>query len=460
MPCNYKRSAPANPLSPSRPPFPILARTSALTLVLSLFAAGCATLPAEDPPAAVVPGPRVASGGAVTPADRTPPPACPAPPAPAQCPELPPPSSEPMPPPEDPRAYLRPDSIGNLPGLDEDDALAALRAFRQGCTALFSQKAWRTVCAQAEGLGEDARKAAGFFRDAFQPYQVISATSESPEGIVTGYYEPLLRGSRTRTGKYRYPIYAPPQDLITVDLTSLYPDLKHRRLRGRLEGNRLIPYFSREEIDVKQSPLRGLEIAWVDDAVEAMFLQIQGSGQIEFENGERIRVGYADQNGHPFRGIGGVLVRRGELKLEKASMQGIKDWARRNPRKVQQYLNANPSYVFFRELPTDLAGPIGSLGVPLTAERSVAIDPRVVPLGAPVFLSTTFPASNRPLRRLMMAQDTGGAIAGPARADFFWGFGEAAGEVAGRMKQRGQMWVLLPAGYDLESLPPTVKIKR
>lgn len=346
-----------------------------------------------------------------------------------------------------------------MPNLSQDDALAALKAFRQGCTVLFSQKAWRAVCAQAEGIGEDSTRAAAFFREAFQPYQIFAFSTESPEGIVTGYYEPLLRGSRTRTAKYRYPLYAPPQDLITVDLSGLYPDLKHRRLRGRLEGNRLVPYFSREDIEVSQSPLRGLEIAWVDDPVESMFLQIQGSGQIEFENGERIRVGYADQNGHPFRGIGGLLVRRGELKLEQTSMQGIKDWARRNPRKVQQYLNANPSYVFFRELPTDLPGPLGALGVPLTAERSVAIDPRVVPLGAPVYLSTTYPASQRPLQRLMMAQDTGGAIAGPARADFFWGFGEAAGQIAGRMKQKGQMWVLLPRGFDLSTLPPTVKLK-
>jgi membrane-bound lytic murein transglycosylase A len=422
-----------------------------------IFLAGCATPPSAEQAA---PGPAPVSPTVqMTTIAGTSAPSCPAVPEPPQCPELPPPSTDPLPPPEDPRAFLQPAPFDALPNLPEDDSLAALKAFRQGCTALFSQKAWRGVCATAETVGEDANRAAAFFREAFLPYQVISATTGSTEGMVTGYYEPLLRGSRKPTAKYRYPLYAPPQDLVTVDLTSLHPDLKHRRLRGRLEGNRLIPYFSREEIDGKQSPLRGLEIAWVDDAVESMFLQIQGSGQIEFENGERIRVGYADQNGHPFRGIGGVLVRRGELKLEQASMQGIKEWARRNPRKVQQYLNANPSYVFFRELAPDLPGPLGALGVPLTAERSVAIDPRVVPLGAPVYLSTTYPATNRPLQRLMMAQDTGGAIAGPARADFFWGFGDAAGQIAGRMKQRGQMWVLLPKGYDLTTLPPTVKLK-
>lgn len=365
-----------------------------------------------------------------------------------------------MPPPEDPRATLVPASIAALPGWADDNFAAALEAFRKSCPALLGQKSWNRVCGLAEAANGDPARAQNFFMKEFDVFQVLAFATDSPNGIVTGYYEPLLKGSRVRTERYRHPLYAQPQDLITVDLSALHPDLKHRRLRGRLEGNRLVPYFSREEIDSGKTPLKGLELVWVDDAIESLFLQIQGSGQIEFENGERIRVGYADQNGHPFRGIGGLLVRRGELKLEQSSMQGIKEWARRHPRKVQQYLNANPSYVFFRELPTDLPGPLGALGVPLTAERSVAIDPRVVPLGAPVFLATTYPASNRPLQRLMMAQDTGGAIAGAARADFFWGFGDAAGREAGRMKQNGNMWVLLPKDFDLSTLPPTVRIRK
>jgi membrane-bound lytic murein transglycosylase A len=168
-------------------------------------------------------------------------------------------------------------------------------------------------------------------------------------------------------------------------------------------------------------------------------------------------VGYADQNGHPFRSLGALLIRRGEIPAERASMQGIKDWARRNERKVQQFMNENPSYVFFRELPRDLPGPIGSLGVPLTAERSIAVDPRVVPLGVPVYIATTFPNSADPLNRLMVAQDTGGAIAGAVRADFFWGFGDQAGSQAGKMRQAARMWVLLPKGYTppaAQSPPP------
>jgi membrane-bound lytic murein transglycosylase A len=159
-----------------------------------------------------------------------------------------------------------------------------------------------------------------------------------------------------------------------------------------------------------------------------------------------MRVGYADQNGHPFRSLGRALIDNGEIPPERASMQGIKDWARRNPAKVREYLDANPSYVFFRELPRDLPGPLGAMGVPLMAERSIAVDPRVVPLGVPVWLATTYPNASEPLNRLVMAQDTGGAIAGGVRADFFWGFGDAAGAQAGRMRQSGRMWILMPKG--------------
>ena len=170
---------------------------------------------------------------------------------------------------------------------------------------------------------------------------------------------------------------------------------------------------------------------------------------MELASGEVVRLGYADQNGHPYKSIGKLLVERGELTLDQASMQGIKTWGRQNPAKLAELLNQNPSYVFFRELPKDLPGPLGSLGVPLTAGRSLAIDPRVIPQGAPVFLATTWPNSSRELNRLMLAQDTGGAIRGAVRADFFWGFGEEAGSLAGRMKQAGRLWVLLPNGWKM-----------
>jgi membrane-bound lytic murein transglycosylase A len=271
--------------------------------------------------------------------------------------------------------------------------------------------------------------------------------------MITGYYEPLLKGDRVRTERARFPLYAVPDDLVTVDLASVYPELKNLRLRGRLVGNKIVPYSTRKEIEApNNNGFQGKPIAWAEDAVELFFLQIQGSGRIELPDGSHLRVGYADQNGHPYQSIGKLLVERGELKLEQASMQGIKDWGAQNPDKLPDLLAANPSFVFFRELPNGLSGPLGALGVPLTGGRSIAIDPRFIPLGAPVFLATTQPNSPLPMNKLVMAQDTGGAIRGGVRADFFWGFGNEAGELAGRMKQRGRMWVLLPKDYPLTSV--------
>ena len=335
-----------------------------------------------------------------------------------------------------------------LPGFNSDNPQEALAAFKQSCTALIARAEWRRTCNLAISVPGNAKPdlVIAFFRNNFEPYRVVNA-DETDTGTVTGYYEPLLHGSRVRTDKFRYPVYAAPQDLITIDLSDVYPDLKFRRLRGRLVGNKLVPYPDRGEISGDATPLKGLEIAYVDNAVELFFLEIQGSGQIKFPDGSRLRVGYADQNGHPFRSLAGLLIRRGEIRAEHASMQGIKEWARRNPKKVRQFLNANPSFVFFRELPGDISGPIGTLGVPLTAERSIAVDQRVIPLGVPVYLSTTFPGSKQELNRLMVAQDTGGAINGAVRADFYWGFGDDAGALAGRMKQRARMWVLLPNDY-------------
>ena len=269
-------------------------------------------------------------------------------------------------------------------------------------------------------------------------------------GLVTGYYEPLLAGSRTRKAPFLYPVYGVPDDLLTIDLGDLRPDLKGQRLRGRVDGKRVVPYYSRAELEAGGGALKGRALLYVDDPIDLFFLMIQGSGRVRLDSGRTVRVNYADQNGHPYRSIGRLLIDRGDLKAEQASMQGIKAWARSNPAKLAELLNANPSYVFFRETGTgdggDLPGPQGAQGVPITAGRSVAVDPGFVPLGTPVWLATTWPNSARPLERLMLAQDTGGAIRGANRADFFWGFGDEAGREAGRMRQSGEMWLLWPNG--------------
>ncbi len=342
------------------------------------------------------------------------------------------------------KARLEPASFEALPGWADDDIGAAFGAFVEGCTALRTQPRWSDICNRATGLAAaDADAIRAFFETGFVPHRVVGPDPEAP-GLLTGYYEPLLQGSRTPDARFRHPIFAAPDDLITVDLSGVAPDTRNIRLRGRLQGRKLVPYWSRAEIEEGKARLSGRELVWVEDAVELFFLQVQGSGRVRLPDGGTVRVGYADQNGHPYRSIGRVLVDRGELPLEKASMQGIKAWGQANPSRLAALLAENPSYVFFRELPAGDGGPIGALGIPLTPGRSIAVDPNVVPLGAPVFVSTTWPNSPRPLDRLVMAQDTGGAIRGAVRADFFWGFGADAGELAGRMRQPLKMWVLLP----------------
>lgn len=348
---------------------------------------------------------------------------------------------------DQPRGRLAPAAWNDLPDWRFDQLGPALDALLQSCAALANQPAWESVCRTAARLSVKAgsRQLHAYFEGNFLPYQVINGDG-STNGLITGYYEPLLYGSRTRSERYRYPLYRPPDDLLTIDLTSVYPDLKGKRLRGRLEGNRVVPYYSRAEIETGDAPAKGKELVWVDDPVDVAFLQIQGSGQVKLDTGETMRVGYADQNGQPFRSVGRYLIQTRELRLEQTSLQGIRAWARRNPDKLDGFLNFNPSYVFFRELPLNLPGPLGALGVPLTSGRSIAVDQRVVPLGVPVYLATTWPNSKQPLNRLMTAQDTGGAINGAVRADFFWGFGDDALKFAGVMKQSGRMWVLLPKG--------------
>jgi len=329
----------------------------------------------------------------------------------------------------------------------DDDPGAAWQAFLNGCTRLKAHAAWRDSCALAEQLSSTA-SVRDFFQAEFLPYRVANADG-SREGIATGYYEPLLRGSRVKEGPYRYPLYAAPADLLIVDLAEINPELKHLRLRGRLEGRRVVPYYPRADIERGLPALAGKELLWVDDPVDLFFLQIQGSGRVRLPSGELVRVGYADQNGQPYKSIGRYLVEQGELKLEQASMQGIKAWGAAHSAKLDALLNQNPSYVFFREFPQSAGGPVGALGVPLTPERSIAVDPRYIPLGAPVFLATTWPGSTQTLARLVMAQDSGGAIRSAVRADYFWGFGDAAGAQAGRMRQSARMWVLLPRDYPL-----------
>jgi len=330
---------------------------------------------------------------------------------------------------------------------ESDNVLLTWTAWLRSCSVLKQKDAWKKVCDLAEDIKEPSdENIKNYFKKYFNLYSATNLDG-SDTGTITGYYQPILKGSKVKTSHYKVPLYTTPKDLITVDLSEVYPELKSKRLRGKLAGNKLIPYLSRAEIDGQGSPLAGNEIVWVEDPVEAFFLEIQGSGIIQFDNGEAMQIGYADQNGYPFKAIGSTLVQKKEITMAEASMEGIKNWARKNITKLRDFLNMNASYVFFRKLPNDLPGPIGALGVSIEAERSVAIDPKFIPLGAPIFLSTTQPNASEPLERLMVAQDTGGAIRGGVRADFYWGSGEEAGRKAGSMKQQGKIWTLLPRDY-------------
>lgn len=374
------------------------------------------------------------------------PPTLPQPPAPPPVQPAPPtPPAQPAPP---AKLQLVLATFAALPGWDKDDVRAAWPAFMSSCSVLIKQATWKEPCTIARSVNaNDERAIRTFFETFLEPNQVI-APDGATDGLITGYYEPLLHGARKKGGPYQTPLYKVPDDMVTIDLASVYPELKGMRLRGKVVGKKVVPYATRA--DIESANFSGKELLWVDDPVESFFLQVQGSGRVQLsDTGETVRVAYADQNGHPYKSIGKYLVEKGELTLEQASAQGIKAWIAGHPTRMQELFNVNPSYVFFKEekLPDPKVGPKGSLGVPLTPQRSVAIDATQLPQGAPVFLSTTQPNSDIPLQRLVMAQDTGGAIRGAIRVDYFFGFGTEAAENAGRMKQRGSIWVLLPKQF-------------
>ena len=315
-----------------------------------------------------------------------------------------------------------------IPGWQDDDVSQAWPAWLKSCEVLRKRSGeinWRQVCAQAASISaRDTQSVRRYFETNFQAYEIRNSAG-SETGLITGYYEPVMNGSQTRTSTYNVPLYA-------------YPNAWKK--------SRPNPGPTRAEL-ISSGILQGSEIAWVQDPVAASSMQIQGSGKIRLQDGRILRLGFAGTNEQPFKSSAQWLIDRKEMTRGEASMQGISQWAKRNPDRVNEMLNANPRFVFFKELPSNVdpdLGPNGALGVPLTAERSIAVDLQAMPLGAPVFLATTKPLSNQSLQKLVMAQDTGKAIVGGVRADYYWGSGEAAGEIAGRMKQNGKMWLLLP----------------
>ena len=329
------------------------------------------------------------------------------------------------------------------PWLDEisaDDARRAIVAFRLSCPSLVRRTDasgltqnddWQAPCDAARSWPDD--EALRFFAEQFRAVQVGDG-----RGLATGYFEPEIAGSRTRTARASVPVYGVPTDLVEADLGQFATNLAGRRVRGRVENGRLVPYFDRAAIDGGALDGRGLEIAWAEDAVEFFFLQIQGSGRLRLPDGSVMRIGFASQNGRDYVGIGRLLRDRGELAAGEASMQGIMGYLRRQSDGGAAVMHENPSWVFFRELTG--AGPLGSLGVQVVGRTSVAADPAYIPLGAPVLLAMDRAEANG----LWVAQDTGGAIRGANRVDTFWGAGADARSIAGGMSARGAVLILLP----------------
>ena len=302
------------------------------------------------------------------------------------------------------------------------------------------------ACKTVLEAGPGKKELSEAIQSAFQPYAVIA--SGKTEGMFTGYYEVTLNGSLKREGPYQHPLYAVPKNLINVPLKDFVPPAAlegsdmPRTVVGRLVGQQLKPFYTREEIDLGHVIAEDTDVvAWVDDAVDVHVLHIQGSGQVKLPDGAMMRVGFAGHNGHSFRGLGRILIDEGVLPQGSASMIAVRDWLKENPNRAKELMVQNARYIFFRKIAG--AGPIGASGLALTAGRSLAVDPRFIHLGSLLWLQVSDP-DQIPLRRLMVAQDTGAAITGAVRGDYFWGAGEPAFLKAARMRSPGRYDILVP----------------
>jgi membrane-bound lytic murein transglycosylase A len=363
------------------------------------------------------------------------------------------------------KLVLQPTTFAALSDWNATDVRKAYTAFAASCAKIVQRSDadrfggsedygtvadWKPACNAALNSGDMTDAAArGYFDRFFTP---ALATNDGNEiGLFTGYYEPELNGSRKRAGKFQTPLLARPEDLVMVDLGAFRDTLKGERIAGRVDGSKLVPYAKRGDIVAGSLGTRAKPLVYVDDPVDAFFLQVQGSGRVKLADGSIIHVGYDGQNGYPYTGIGRLLVDRGAIPKEQMSMQAIRAWLDAHPGEASALMNENASYVFFKELPMNdpNQGAPGSAGVPLIAEASVAVDTKFHGLGAPMWIEAHAPADDATqpdvdFDRLVIAQDTGGAIRGPVRGDVYWGAGKRAESVAGRMAHKGKLYVLLP----------------
>jgi len=354
----------------------------------------------------------------------------------------------------------------DIPGWREDDQLAAFQAFRASCRPIAAQNApqpdpkalgtsLRDPCRAARALDiSDGARARAFFEENFTPLK-ISRLGEG-EGFVTGYYEPVIEGSRTQNEVYTVPVYRRPSNLFVRGYNQASPDLPNRGPVYRKIGRRkLVPYYDRAEIEDGAIEGRGLEICFLRSQTDLLFAQIQGSARVEVDDGSTLRINYDSYNGYPYTAVGRVLIDRGIIPREQMSMQKIREWMDANPDVANDVRRQNRSYIFFREVPlSDKDEAVGAQGIPLTPGRSIAVDKSLHVYGTPFFIEGELPIESEkaktPFRRLMIAQDTGSAITGPARADLYFGSGADAGKVAGRLKQNVRFVMLVPKSLDPE----------
>jgi membrane-bound lytic murein transglycosylase A len=355
---------------------------------------------------------------------------------------------------DDAALTITPVNFAALPGWETDKLDGTIEALGRSCAKLKAQdqtKAfgdpawnisvgdWAPACSKIES-GQAAADPRAFFQFFFTPYETTSGSYK--EGLFTGYYEAALKGSRTRSATYNTPLLKRPDDLVMVELGEFRDTLKGQRIAGRVVNGALKPYETRADIEAGKLK-DAVPLVYVDDPVDAFFLQVQGSGRVMLDDGTEMRVGYAAQNGHVYYAIGRELVKRNLMNKEDVSMQSIRDWLETHPDQAAEFMNLNPSYVFFDELKGE--GPLGAQNVALTPARSMAVDRTKVPYSTPLWLDIKEPIPGKgDLQRLVIAQDTGGAIKGPIRGDFYWGYGPEATHNAGLMKATGRYWLLLP----------------
>jgi membrane-bound lytic murein transglycosylase A len=338
---------------------------------------------------------------------------------------------------------LRPVSFAEIEGWREDDHAAAFRAFIKSAHADDKLPYGDAAILLGENVSREAARI--FFEDLYTPY-VIEAADD--KGLVTGYYEPEVNGSREQTGSFQVPVYRRPDDLVQLKPDELRALYNKKRSVMRRKGDKLVPYYTRAEIDAGALEGRGLELLYLDDPVELFFMQIQGSGRVRFPDGSWARLGYAAKNGHSYKSIGKILAARETERPRSLTMDGLKEWLRSDPERGKALMQENASYVFFAELPAKQAGegPVGAQGVTLTPGRSLAVDRAYHKFGTPIFVAApkAETAEGKPFRRLMIAQDVGSAIRGKQRGDIYFGSGPEAGAIAGRTKEKARFYILLP----------------